>query len=304
MKKYWFLLLTVLSLTAFLIWFSVINYPKETMSVIACDVGQGDSFLVTYKNFQILIDGGPNEKVLGCLSEYMPFWDNSVEVVILSHPQKDHFAGLIKVFENYDVKYFLTTALDSGSQEWSVLKNLVGGSTTKVLNPETGNKYRFGLIYLDILHPSGVYVSMNSTPADGTKDPTNGNVLGAITSKRDPNDFSVVLILSFKEFNALFTGDIGPELSGLVINEITRKVIKDIEYIKVPHHGSKNGLTKELLDAVDPEVAVISAGKDNSYGHPHQEILEMLANHGVRVFRTDLEGDVVVESDGKSIWVK
>ena len=301
MKKTWLLLFIFLILILVLIWYSVIAYTDSKFRIIACDVGQGDSFLITYKSFQILVDGGPNNKVLGCLSDNMPFWDRTVDVVVLSHPQKDHFGGLIEVFKDYEVKYFLTSPLEVSSHEWSVLKDLVGGSGVKVLNPVSGNKYRFGLIYLDILHPSEKYLLTNF------KDYIIGNgkdVLGGYTSKKDPNEFSLVLILSFKDFDALFTGDIGPKLSDEIASRLLISDKQRVEYIKIPHHGSKNGLSKALLDAIDPEIAVISVGKGNSYGHPHKEILELLDSYGVRVFRTDEMGDVVLESDGESYWLK
>ena len=308
MKKNWFILLSLLSLVTALIWYSVISYPRQTMQIIACDVGQGDALLITLKDFQILVDGGPGSSVLECLSDYIPFWDRQIEVVILSHPQKDHFGGLIEVFKKYSVKYLLTTPIDSGSQEWSVLKDLVGGSSTNVVNPHRGDKYRFGLIYLDILHPSEDFLLANSglieTPQDNFIASGSGGVMGVYTSTLDPNDFSIVAVLSFGNLEVLLTGDIGPKVSEIVVKELLINFNQGVEYIKIPHHGSKNGLTDELLKAARPEIAVISAGKNNSYGHPHKEVLEMLNSYGVRVFRTDEVGDVVFESDGESIWLK
>lgn len=298
MKKLWVILLSTLILVSVLVWLSVFIYSKNTLKITACNVGQGDAFLITLKDFQILVDGGPNSEVLSCLSDNMPFWDRRIEVVILSHSQKDHFMGLIEVFKRYDVKYFLTTPLDSSSPEWSVLKDLVGGSATRVINPEEGNKYRFGLIYLDILSPSEEYLLDN---LEGFQKIGKDNLLGACSSKKDPNDFSIVASLSFGDFDTLFTGDIGPEITKQMI---AWRIIKDIEYLKVPHHGSKNGLNEELLNVTKPEVAVISAGKGNLYGHPHKEVLEMLESNNVRVFRTDISGDITVESNGEIFWLK
>ncbi len=106
--------------------------------------------------------------------------------------------------------------------------------------------------------------------------------------------------LRLGEFDALFTGDIGPEIINKVI--ATGK-IHDVEYIKIPHHGSKNGLIKELLDEASPEVAIISVGK-NSFGHPHQETLDLLKEYDIQVKRTDKDGDVELISDGKNWWIK
>lgn len=306
MKRIWFLVLVSLALITTLVWFALFSYSEDNLKIIACDVGQGDAFLVSRKDFQILIDGGPNNRVLQCLADNMPFWDKVVEVVVLSHPQKDHFMGLIEVFKRYEIKYFFTTPLDSGSYDWEVLNELVGGSHTKVLNPVRGNKYRLGMIYLDVLYPTEEFlranlIFKNSNLTLEQFDNTT-NFLGAYTSKIDPNEFSVVLIMSYKDFDALFTGDISPVISDKLAQELKQNYNERIEYIKVPHHGSKNGLSVDLIDAVNPEVAVISAGKGNSYGHPHKEILDMLQSTNIQVLRTDQLGNIKVVTDGNT-WL-
>lgn len=323
MKRLWFLFLATLGLINILVWFVVFSYSSDDLRIIACDVGQGDAFIVAQKSTQILIDGGPNERVLQCLSDNMPFWDRVIEVVVLSHPQKDHFAGLIDVFETYEVKNMLTTPLGSGSSEWRVLEELVGGSDTRVINLVKGQKYRLGLIYLDILYPTEEFLVENLIAENNNLTVKQFNnstdVLGAFSSKKDPNEFSVVLIVSFKDFDALFTGDINPSISDKIAGEISdglaeRLVLspstslgindsRRIEYIKVPHHGSKNGLSQNLLDAVKPGIAVISVGKNNSYGHPHEEILKILGGKDIRILRTDQMGSVEVITDGKAWWV-
>ena len=149
--KYLYLLLLLITAT---IWLAVLVYPDRNLKIIACDVGQGDGFLAIYGKTEILIDGGPNNNIVDCLSKYLPFWDRTIEIVLLTHPQKDHYMGLIEVFKRYKVKYFLANSLDSSSQEYSLLKSLVGGGTTNVINPTRGMSMRVGLIHLDILHPS------------------------------------------------------------------------------------------------------------------------------------------------------
>ena len=265
--------------------------PDTNLHLIACDVGQGDGILAIYKDTQILIDGGPDERILECLSEHVPFWDRELELVILTHPQLDHYGGLIEVFRRYRVDTFLANGLDSGASSYQALKNAVGGSGTRVVNPKEGMVLRLGMIYLDILSPSQTLLAQEAPDS-------RANILGAFSSKKDPNDFSVVAILRLGEFDALLTGDIGPS----EIPEILAMgKVRDVEYIKVPHHGSKNGLTHELLDASSPEIGVISVGK-NSYGHPNEETLKMLREKGVRTLRTDEEGDIEVISDGLSFW--
>lgn len=275
-----------------LIGLSIGNSPDANLHLIACDVGQGDAILAVYKDTQVLIDGGPGDDILECLSRHVPFWDRDLELVVLTHPQLDHYGGLIEVFKRYNVDTFLANGLDSGASSYQALKNAVGGSRARVVNPREGMVLRVGMIYLDILAPTqGLLVQETSD--------SQANRLGAYSSKRDPNVFSIVAILRLGQFDALLTGDIGPAEIPEILG---RGKVRDVEYIKVPHHGSKNGLTHELLDAVSPEIAVISVGK-NSYGHPNQETLDMLKNKGVRVLRTDEEGDIEVLSDGKNFWI-
>ncbi|KKQ97633.1 MAG: internalization-related competence protein ComEC/Rec2 protein [Candidatus Woesebacteria bacterium GW2011_GWB1_39_12] len=297
--RFKYLFFFLLLITA-LVWITVITYSNQNLKLIACDVGQGDAILAIYGKTQILIDGGPNNRVLDCLSRYMPFWDRNVEMVVLTHPQTDHYMGLIEVFNKYEVEVFLANALDSSSQSYQVLKERVGSKGVKVVNPRSGMKVRVGLIHLDILHPSMQYILSETVRAGESKDSFNG-VLGAFTSSRDPNEFSVVVILSYKNFDALMTGDIGPKEIDQIIS--TGKM-RDIDYLKVPHHGSKNGLTEELLEVSKSEVAVISSGKNNSYGHPHEETLKILKDKDIRILRTDEIGDIIIETDGQKTLMR
>jgi len=288
------IILALLVLVAATTWLAVYFYPEKRLHLIACDVGQGDAILVTYGTTQILVDGGEGRDVLDCLSRYVPFWDRTIELVVLTHPQKDHFGGLIDVFRRYKVGHFLANSLDSGSQEYEVLKSVVGGGSTDVINPTSGMALGLGLIRLEIVWPTEEFSLANSRS-------TSGNVLGATTTTRDPNDFSIVTVLRLGEFDALLTGDIGPKIIDRILET---GIIGDMEYIKIPHHGSKNGLTDNLLRFTDPEVAVISVGEKNRYGHPHKEVLELLSDQDIKILRTDVEGDVIVVSDGERWWIE
>lgn len=296
----------LLGLVGALVFLFVFYSPPPEFNLVACNVGQGDALLAFYKTDQILIDGGPNSSVLDCLSRYMPFWDKKIELVVLTHPEKDHFRGLIDVFENYKVDTFLALPIDSSSQEYSLLKEKVGSGGVRVIEPDVGKEVRVGLIHFVILHPSQSFLAENSSVKRTGQIDQKSAVLGARTTSKSPNDFSINLILSFGGFDALLTGDLSPASSLDVESAFSSLGLSSklsVEYIKIPHHGSKNGLTQELLELIRPKVAVISVGK-NSYGHPHKEILDMLSSFGVPVFRTDQTGDVVVASDGKNFWVK
>lgn len=261
----------ILILIVFGVWISVFQTQTSNLQIIACDVGQGDSILIQYKTDQILIDGGPNRDVLDCLGRHMPYWDREIELVILTHPEKDHYGGLIEVFKRYQVQTFLTNDLSKpkfSSEGVTVLRNSIGGSGARVVNPTAGTKVRLGLIYLDILHPTENFEDRNT------------------------NNYSIVTLLTYNNFKAIFTGDIETAISDRLsaVSEI-----QDVNYIKIPHHGSKNGITEKLLRVTMPDTAVISVGVKNPYGHPHKEVLDLLNKYSKKILRTDEMGDVVVE---------
>jgi len=292
--KFWKYLFGFLVLTLSGIIIAIFQLPDNNLHIIACDVGQGDAILAVYKNTQILTDGGiPNGKVTECLSRHIPFWDREIEVIVNTHPQLDHYGGLIEVLKNYKVDMFVGNALDASTSEYQVLKKEVGRRGIRVVNPTSGLAIRSGLISYDIFWPSLDFLTSEGMPGVENK-------LGTFTSKRDPNDFSVQAILSLGEFDALLTGDIGSNMAGVVIPNLPTRTL---EYIKVPHHGSKNGITPDYLEVIEPKIAVISDGKNNRYGHPHQEILKILRDKGIKILRTDLSGDIEIVTDGKKYWM-
>lgn len=310
MRTFWKYFLALLLLVAMVIWASALSFSTKKFRLIACDVGQGDAILATYGSSQILTDGGlPNGKVLDCLSRHMPFWDRTIEIVVNTHPEKDHYGGLIEVVDTYKVENFVVSGMDSSSREFEVLQQSVQNATTRVVRVSEGQSVRLGLMRLDILHPSEQYIlSEAKYNFAESKDRSDVNVLGIFSTTKNKNDFSIVSILSFGEFNALLTGDIEDKVSDkvaeqLVLSEQSESKDLAIEYLKVPHHGSKNGLSQKLLDAVNPKIAVISLGKNNSYGHPHEEVIKMLTDKDIKILRTDIDGDSVVESDGKEYWL-
>lgn len=279
--------LLIISLTLLAIY----SVPDSRLHLIACDVGQGDAILATYKSTQMLVDGGPDRRVLDCLSRHMSFWDRKIEVVILTHPQLDHFSGLIDVIKRYKVDLFVGNAVDNSTQSYRVLKNLVGSKGIRVINPREGLDIRLGSMFLDIVNP--IKKLLTDEPIE--------NKLGTFTTNKDLNDFSVVGTLSFGNFNVLLTGDIGPNM----IDEITATgKIHKVEVLKVPHHGSKNGLTEKLLEVANPDLAIISVGAKNSFGHPSPEVLKLLSDKAIKTLRTDQMGDVEVISDGERWWLK
>ncbi|EKD87290.1 MAG: hypothetical protein ACD_36C00161G0002 [uncultured bacterium] len=241
-----------------------------------CDVGQGDGAYIRFPDGRdMVVDGGPNDKILGCLGRYMPFWDRHIDIVVMTHPQKDHMQGLISVFERYDVDYFVRSNVENTTEGYKELQNVVQSKNIPQKFVTTGELIDIDQTKLSVAWPSP-------------------DVLGATT---DINDASVVFFLRYGSFDALFTGD------ATLRQGFEWQAGDAIEVLKVPHHGSKTGMNEAFVDSVRPSLAVISVGKNNTYGHPTQEILEMLEARAIRVMRTDQEGDIEVVSDGKNFEV-
>lgn len=291
--KYWKLLFGVLLLILTCIGLAILQYPDRNLHVIACNVGQGDALLVTYGSTQILTDGGPDASVLTCLGKYIPFWDREIELAISTHPDADHSTGLVDVFENYKVDKLIINPIDPGTSVYQALINTAGGGGTGVINVTSGMKVGIGLIYLDILEPTDEMLAKLVVKKEG-------NSFSKYSILRETNVYSVVYRLNFKKFTALMLGDIPPEVSDKLAGSWS---MGSVDYIKVPHHGSVNGITENLLRVTVPKIAVISVGK-NDWGFPKPEILALLEKYNVRILRTDQMGDVEVITDGEKYWVK
>lgn len=290
--KFWKLTFSLLLLVIGVVVIAVSQVPDKNLHIIACDVGLGDAILITYGKTQILTDGGPDKKVLSCLGKYMPFWDREIEMVISTHPDADHSTGLIEVVKNYKIDKILVNPIDPGTSVYEVLKKEVGGRGIPIVNPTEGMRLGVGLIYLDVLNPTQEVLSRLVVKNIGDN-------MSEYQISAETNLYSVVYKLSLKNFSALLPGDIPPEVSDRLANQLNTGTF---QYIKVPHHGSVNGLTENLLKALMPKIAVISVGK-NQWNFPRQEILDMLGKYGVKIFRTDEKGDIEVETDGTKYWM-
>lgn len=275
MKAFW--VVCFLISLSFLYVFSLPS--KSLLKVVICDVGQGDAILVSVGNWQALVDGGPDNSVLLCLGRHMSIFDREIELVVLTHPQLDHFGGLIDVLDRYKVRRVIANPVsEQVSPEYGIFEEKLSESLVNIEPPKSGPIIS-GLL--------------------------NGYVLSTTKSKKqlvgfssDPNILSIVTLFAFGENSILLTGDLDPETSQKLIhlNRITR-----VDLLKVPHHGSRNGLTRDFLNKTNPRMAAISCGLNNQHGHPHKEVVSMLEEFGVEVSRTDLDGEIVYVSDGKNL---
>jgi len=251
----------------------VVSLRKNVLKVTFLDVGQGDSILISQGLNQVLLDGGKDGKaLLEKLGKYIPFWDRNIEMIIASHPDQDHIGGLIDVLKSYRVNSVLETNAQSESATYKELEEKIIAKNAQKIEAKKGVTIKFpDGTTADVLYPVG------SMPE-------------AIDNAG--NDHSVVMKLVSGENSFLFTGDL-PTTSE---NEIIAKNV-DIkaDILKVAHHGSKYATSNEFLDAVKPAEAIISVGKNNSYGHPNQEVLQRFLQHKIKIFRTDELGDIIYE---------
>ena len=241
--------------------------PDDTVTVSFLDVGQGDAILVRQGSTQVLIDGGPApQAIVNCLGERMPFWDRTIEVVMLTHPHADHLAGLVEVLRRYDVKQVVVPLIGNDSALYRELLRLTEEKGTLVTVAFSGCSLSSGDMTFNVLHPSA----------------------GSVT---DDDENALVLRLETGDASFLFTSDIPGEVESELIR---RRADIDVDVLKVAHHGSDDSSTAAFLAVVSPEVALISCGEGNRYGHPGSETLarleEVLGEE--KVYRTDEDGSV------------
>lgn len=285
------------------------QWPDGKTHIIACDVGQGDAILVTNGFSQVLIDGGPDDSVLSCLERHLPFWDRQLELVVLTHPETDHFRGLTEVVARYWVSQLVAHNLVGKAADFERFRAAVLESGVSVHAPVAGEVVRVGDLSFLVLWPRErvgdervwqAFDPDNSIITDqGAVVGADGEALGAYSGNL--NEVATVLLLDLGEVEALFTADIG---SREELALVTARVIPDIEILKVAHHGSKYSSSLDFLRVAKPEVALISVGARNTYGHPTRETLMHLEEVGAKILRTDELGDVEVVTDGERVWVE
>lgn len=279
-KKFVYIL-SFLVLANILAWTAVYELSQpQLLEVVFFNVGQGDSiFIETSKEFQILIDGGPDSTVLERLEGEMPYWDRNIDLIILTHPEHDHMAGLIEVLKAYKVENILWTGIVRDGVEYGEWIECIENEGANIIIAESGKRIEADNISLNILYP------FESLEGERSK---------------SLNNTSIVARLTFDNTSFLFTGDAFKSIEKELIN---KDIIMRSDVLKVGHHGSKTSSADEFIREVMPQVAVIQAGADNHYGHPSQETLETLEKYDIKTLITDLN-NVKIISDGTNLQIK
>lgn len=274
----WYVLLLLVVATMF-IWYAVIREDREgKLTVAFLNIGQGDAiFIESPTGNQVLVDGGPDRTVLSALRPLIPFYDRTIDLLIVSNPDKDHIAGFVDALRAYRVGAVVEPGTIGESAEYRALEEAISEEGAWRVVARRGQ----------ILDLGG------------------GAVLEVLFPDRDARELetntgSIVAKLSYGDTSVLLMGD-APESIERYLVEIDGKRL-NTDLLKVGHHGSKTSTGDELLGFATPVAAIISAGRENRYGHPHPEVIERLARFGVPTLGTYDHGTIVFHSDGVRVW--
>lgn len=287
----------------------LLDWPDEYTRVIFCDVGQGDAIIIQKGFTQVLIDSGSNNQVSDCLNKYLPFWDRDIEIVIATHADKDHIGGFRSVLNEFFVNQMTIGGLGKKTGVFSTFRELVLREENEgmILNLLTDNsQYQIDdnlFLYNYITRVEGAPNELYDPEITETQlwDRIELQEAWLKKQKLDLNTLSVVNILQYGKVSFLFTGDLDIEGEQALLE---RGLIKDVDVLKVGHHGSKTSTSDEFLRVVSPEVSIISVGENNNYRHPSPQVLVKLEDFGSKVLRTDQLGDIVIVTDGQSYWLE
>lgn len=246
------------------------------------DVGQGDSELILLPSpegkqpVSILIDSGSGGQVLKELGKVLPPQERTIDIALMTHAELDHNGGFASVMGDYKVRLFVGTGRTKDGPNYASLMQAVTAHHVPYLVIQEGNVIRYGDAQFKILSPS---------PKE-------------FTAKAN-NDSGIAGMLSYHDFRALYTADIGPNVEARLVQDYDIAA----NVLKVTHHGSKFSSTQAFVDEIHPAVSIIEVGKKNTYGHPTVEALARLAKTSTQIFRTDQEGTMEVTQEGGKIVV-
>ncbi len=275
-------IVTPLLVIAILTTLTAFTMPDTRLHVSFLDVGQGDAILIQTPNHQdILVDGGPSAQAIGEeLGKHLPFWDRTIELVVLTHPHTDHLTGLLEVLQRYKVQQVLYLDTDYQTPPEQKWLSLIQQNGIKSTLAKAGQMVNLG----------------NNETTVEVINPAPGSSVPAM-------DNGVVLRLSDSKISFLLTSDISQESE---LDLITRRADLTSTVLKVAHHGSNYSSSAAFLAVVDPKLAVISVGADNMFGHPNTETITRLTDAvGLdKIYRTDKNGTVECITNGEKLWVK
>lgn len=279
-KKMLFILVAALCVGGFFFYFFKIdNAPPKNLIIYFFDVGQGDAALIrTPEGENILIDGGPDNTLIKRLGQVLPYFDRDIDLMILTHPHADHVAGLVEVLDRYHVEKVLTTGVAYGAPEYRDWLEKISAKNISTLTVTTSQE-----IYFSSSTKFFIFWPRESLVDKEIENINNASISGQLT---------------YGDNSFLFTGDLEDE------ELIDKNIDLHSDVYKVGHHGSNTANDKEFLERVSPDYVIISVGQDNKFGLPDYRAIKYLERLGARIWRTDENGEVVVESDGRNLSIE
>ncbi|WP_102834221.1 ComEC/Rec2 family competence protein [Clostridioides difficile] len=250
---------------------------KSLLSIHIIDVGQGDSILVqTPTNKNILIDGGDEDSENIIISYLRQKRIKTIDIIIATHPDSDHIGSLDNVIRKFNVNSIYMPEQSTDSEAY---QNLINSCTDKNLSIQ--HLYKNDVLNID--NNINIYV------------------LSPSYIQEESNLNSIVFKLTFNDNSFLFMGDAEEENEKEILHSFK---LNNINFIKIGHHGSNSSSSLEFIKKISPDIAAISCGYKNQYGHPHREVINNLKQNHVSIYRTDRIGDIVFYSDGEIIFTK
>ena len=238
------------------------------------DVGQGDSILLEQGEETMLIDCGPASSQ-GQLLDYLSERElDTIDYLVLTHPHEDHIGGAVAILESYPVEAVYMPDKTHTTSTYGDTLDAIRNQQLTVTTAQAGDRFSLG---------------------DATVE-----IVGPVSISNDLNNCSIVLRLAYEDVAFLFTGDAEAQEEADILNN---GLDVQADVLKVGHHGSSSSTYQDFLEAVDPEIAVISCGEGNDYGHPHQETLDILYSSHISTFRTDEQGTILAISDGQTVTI-
>ncbi|MBZ4656004.1 MAG: beta-lactamase domain protein [Thermoanaerobacter sp.] len=254
------------------------NEKKElsgTLAVHFIDVGQADSILINTGSVAMLIDAGNNADAELVVNYIKGQGIKTLDYIIGTHPHEDHIGGMDAVVNSFGIGKVILPKVQSNTKTFEDLLKAISNKGLKITSPVPGTKYSLGEAEFTILAPNG-------------------------SSYENVNDYSVVIKLQFGKTSFLLTGDAGVQSEGEMLS---KDFDLKADLLKVGHHGSRYSTSEDFLKVVSPKFAVISVGKDNSYGHPAEETIKKILDTGIQLYRTDESGTIIATSDGNIIKI-
>jgi competence protein ComEC len=252
------------------VWYAVQReQPSNILTVAFLNVGQGDAiYIESPTHHQLLIDGGPSQAILGELRKVMPFYDRTIDTILVTNPDKDHYAGFIDILDRYKVTTVLEPGSPSDTETYKIFSRTVDAERAQEIIARRGTMIDLGGgAVLEILYPD------HDVSAETT------------------NDASVIARLVYGSTTIMFTGDTTKKSEAYILSLDGTRLDSDI--LKVAHHGSKTSSSEDFVKAVSPQYAVISAGKNNRYGHPSKETTDLFSTLNIPVLGTYEKGTIV-----------